>query len=183
VVLPGGNPATSNAQLQIPSCSYICTDTNGPVNGGTVPVNNQSNPYLPPFDTYYAMKNPQCNKPVQDQNQKHFVIKCNQCPGEAPVPIGAFMPVTPYTIEPPSGPEASFYYPLCPGGGDIPLPSLPEGANIPVFPVIVGGQLPLGGQWSIQISPLNTSINPTLLLIDPSTGAIQWPSNSGNLGS
>ena len=41
------------------------------------PVNNQSNPYLPPFDTYYAMKNPQCNYPVQDQNQKHFVKECN----------------------------------------------------------------------------------------------------------
>jgi hypothetical protein len=41
------------------------------------PINNQSNPYLPAFDTYYAMKNPQCNQPVQDQNQKHFVKQCH----------------------------------------------------------------------------------------------------------
>jgi hypothetical protein len=41
------------------------------------PINNQSNPYLPAFDTYYAMKNPQCNYPVQDQNQKHYVKLCN----------------------------------------------------------------------------------------------------------
>ena len=32
---------------------------------------------MPPFDTYYAMKNPQCNFPVQDQNQKHFVKECH----------------------------------------------------------------------------------------------------------
>lgn len=79
VVLPGGNPATSDSQLQVPSCSYICTNTNGPVNNQSVPVNNNLNPYLPPFDTYYAMKNPsaQCNYPIQDQNQKHFVKECH----------------------------------------------------------------------------------------------------------
>jgi hypothetical protein len=77
VVLPGGDPATSNAELQVPSCSYLCANTNGPTNGSTVPVNNQSNPYLPPFDTYYAMKNPQCNFPIQDQNQKHYVKECH----------------------------------------------------------------------------------------------------------
>jgi hypothetical protein len=102
VVLPsGGNVAdpaslnsysTINAELQVPSCSYICTNTNGPaatnptVTGNSaitgtpnnLPVNNQSNPYLPPFDTYYRFKNPeaQCNKPIQDQNQKHFVQEC-----------------------------------------------------------------------------------------------------------
>jgi hypothetical protein len=77
VVLPGGNPLTSNASLQTPSCSYICSNTNGPVNGSDVPINNNLNPYLPPFDTYYSMKNPQCNFPVQDQNQKHFVKECH----------------------------------------------------------------------------------------------------------
>ena len=102
VVLPSGgnvaNPAslnsysTINAELQVPSCSYICTNTNGPavtnppVTGNSaitgtpnnLPVNNQSNPYLPPFDTYYRFKNPeaQCNQPIQDQNQKHFVQEC-----------------------------------------------------------------------------------------------------------
>jgi hypothetical protein len=43
-----------------------------------LPVNNQSNPYLPPFDTYYAMKNPSANcKNCPDQNQKHFVKQCH----------------------------------------------------------------------------------------------------------
>jgi hypothetical protein len=59
--------------------NYICTNTNGPVDGRDVPVNNQSNPYLPPFDTYYRFKNPsaQCQYPIQDQNQKHFVKQCH----------------------------------------------------------------------------------------------------------
>jgi hypothetical protein len=86
VVLPGGNPLTSDSQLQVPSCSYICTNTNGPTLGnptigqpGTNFVNNQSNPYLPPFDTYYKFKNPgaQCDKPIQDQNAKHYVKVCH----------------------------------------------------------------------------------------------------------
>jgi hypothetical protein len=79
VVLPGGNPATSNAELQVPSCSYLCTNTNGPVNGSTPPINNNLNPYLPAFDTYYKFKNPQaqCPFPIQDQNQKHFVKECH----------------------------------------------------------------------------------------------------------
>jgi hypothetical protein len=79
VVLPGGNPLTSNAELQVPSCSYICINTNGPVNGQDVPINNNLNPYLPPFDTYYKFKNPsaQCQQPIQDQNQKHFVKQCH----------------------------------------------------------------------------------------------------------
>jgi hypothetical protein len=79
VVLPGGSPSGSNAQLQNPSCVYLCNNTNGPVNGVAPPVNNNQNPYLPQFDTYYAMKNPsaQCNYRVQDQNQKHFVKECH----------------------------------------------------------------------------------------------------------
>ena len=79
VVLPGGNPTTSDASLQVPSCSYLCSNTNGPIDGGDVPVNNNLNPYLPQFDTYYKFKNPsaQCGYPVQDQNQKHFVKQCH----------------------------------------------------------------------------------------------------------
>ena len=48
-------------------------------NSNPLPINNQSNPYLPAFDTYYAMKNPsaQCTKPIPDQNQKHFVKQCH----------------------------------------------------------------------------------------------------------
>lgn len=77
VVLPGGNPLSSDAELQVPSCSYLCSNTNGPTGNGNVAINNNQNPYLPQFDTYYAMKNPECNFPVQDQNQKHFVKECH----------------------------------------------------------------------------------------------------------
>jgi hypothetical protein len=98
IVLPGGSPAGSNAELQNPSCSYLCLNTNGPttndaigLNTPNVPgnstitglpnnlaVNNQSNPYLPPFDTYYRFKNAsaQCRN-CPDQNQKHFVQECH----------------------------------------------------------------------------------------------------------
>jgi hypothetical protein len=98
VVLPGGNPNTSNAELLNPSCNYLCLNTNGPttntttgLNNPSVPgnstitgnpndlaINNQSNPYLPPFDTYYRFKNAsaQC-KNCPDQNQKHFVQECH----------------------------------------------------------------------------------------------------------
>ena len=81
--VPGVSPAPTNSYVVLPAC--YCVDTNGPTPSNTastisnvnpLPVNNQSNPYLPPFDTYYAMKNPQCNYPVQDQNQKHFVQVC-----------------------------------------------------------------------------------------------------------
>ena len=88
-------PAPENTYVVLPAC--YCVDTNGPtasvapqlsnpdVTGNTaitgtpnnLPVNNQSNPYLPPFDTYYRFKNPQCNQPIQDQNQKHFVKQCH----------------------------------------------------------------------------------------------------------
>ena len=47
------------------------------INTYNIPINNQSNPYLPAFDTYYSMKNPACQFPVQDQNQKHFVKQCH----------------------------------------------------------------------------------------------------------
>lgn len=81
--VPGTNPAPENSYVVLPAC--YCVDTNGPTNSSSselsnvapLPVNNQSNPYLPAFDTYYAMKNPTCNFPVQDQNQKHFVKECH----------------------------------------------------------------------------------------------------------
>ena len=91
------NPAPANSYVVLPAC--YCVDTNGPTNSSAtelsnpsvpgnstltgnpnnLPVNNQSNPYLPPFDTYYRFKNPaaQCGYPVQDQNQKHFVKECH----------------------------------------------------------------------------------------------------------
>jgi hypothetical protein len=77
VVLPGGDPLTSNAELQVPSSKYLCNNTNGPINGIEPPMNNNLNSYLPQFDTYYKFKNPSCNYTVQDQNQKHFVKECH----------------------------------------------------------------------------------------------------------
>lgn len=105
VVLPGGSPAGSNRETLNPSCNYLCLNTNGPTSNSNPPgisapiglntpvvtgnstitglpndlaTNNQSNPYLPPFDTYYRFKNPsaQC-KNCPDQNQKHFVKECH----------------------------------------------------------------------------------------------------------
>jgi len=63
---------TDKGYVILPKCD--CTDTNGP-NNTTVPVNNQSNEYLPPFDTYKALKTP-C-VPVKDQNLTHFVKECH----------------------------------------------------------------------------------------------------------
>jgi hypothetical protein len=95
--VPGTNPAPENSYVVLPAC--YCVNTNGPTNSdasqlsnpsvpnnstitgnpNNLPVNNQSNPYLPAFDTYYRFKNPaaQCNYPIQDQNQKHFVKECH----------------------------------------------------------------------------------------------------------
>lgn len=87
----------TNSYIVLPSC--YCVDTNGPTgdssttlsnpsvpgnsaltgNPNNLPINNQSNPYLPPFDTYYRFKNPSAlnTAPIQDQNQKHFVKECH----------------------------------------------------------------------------------------------------------
>jgi len=81
--VPGTSPAPQNSYVVLPAC--FCVNTNGPTdsvsaeldNSSPLPINNQSNPYLPAFDTYYKFKNPQCNFPVQDQNQKHFVKECH----------------------------------------------------------------------------------------------------------
>jgi len=63
---------TDKGYVILPKCD--CTDTNGP-NNTTIPVNNQSNEYLPPFDTYYALKT-SC-VPIKDQNTQHFVKECH----------------------------------------------------------------------------------------------------------
>jgi hypothetical protein len=55
--------------LTLPAC--YCENTNAPADPTLIQANPQTNPYLPPFDTYYALKNP-C-VPTIDQNQKHFV--------------------------------------------------------------------------------------------------------------
>jgi len=52
------------------------TNTNGPLSDQSPPINNRSNPYLPPFDTFYQFKT-SC-VPTQDQNQKHFVVQCHK---------------------------------------------------------------------------------------------------------
>ena len=66
-----------DAYTVLPNC--VSVNTNGPTSANPDPaINNQdTNPYLPPFDTYYKFKNPQA--PIIDQNQKHFVKSCNGC--------------------------------------------------------------------------------------------------------
>jgi hypothetical protein len=178
IVLPGGDPTTSDAQLQVPSCSYICSNTNGPTPSnpdigqpGTNSVNNNLNPYLPPFDTYYAMKNPTCNYPIQDQNQKHFVKFCATCPGDAPTTMAPSNPTHPYVIENPPIPQIQ--YDLCIGGGDVPLPTLPADGST-ALPSVINGPLPASGSYSVQISPINNNPNTTLININPLTGEITW---------
>lgn len=63
----------------LPTC--FASNTNGPSAANPNPaINNQdSNPYLPPFDTYYQFKNKLNTLPMPDQNQKHFVKKCGDC--------------------------------------------------------------------------------------------------------
>ena len=61
--------ANHSSFIVLPTC--YCK-TNCEVNN---PINNNANPYLPPFDTYYKLKTP-C-VPVKDQNKQHFVKECN----------------------------------------------------------------------------------------------------------
>jgi hypothetical protein len=63
----------------LPSC--YSSNTNGPSAANPNPaINNQdSNPYLPPFDTHYQFKNKLITHPIPDQNQKHIVKKCGDC--------------------------------------------------------------------------------------------------------
>jgi len=65
----------SDPYVVLPSC--YTSNTNGPTaNNPTPSVNNQdSNPYLPAFDTYYSLKHRA--PPTIDQNQKHYVHRCN----------------------------------------------------------------------------------------------------------
>jgi len=66
-----------DAYTILPKCTTV--NTNGPTSDNPNPaINNQdTNPYLPPFDTHYKFKNPQ--PPIIDQNQKHYVQYCNGC--------------------------------------------------------------------------------------------------------
>lgn len=63
-----GEMGVQPVSLVLPAC--YCENTNVPTQD-QAQANPQANPYLPPFDTYYALKNP-C-VPSVDQNQKHFV--------------------------------------------------------------------------------------------------------------
>ena len=61
----------------LPKC--VTVNTNGPTSANPDPaINNQdTNPYLPPFDTYHQFKN--APAPVIDQNKKHYVQYCDGC--------------------------------------------------------------------------------------------------------
>ncbi len=66
-----------DAYTILPKC--VTVNTNGPTLDNPNPtVNNQdTNPYLPPFDTYHRFKNTPA--PVIDQNQKHYIPYCDGC--------------------------------------------------------------------------------------------------------
>ena len=66
-----------DAYTILPNC--VTANTNGPTPSNPNPaVNNQdTNPYLPPFDTYHQFKN--APAPVIDQNKKHYVQYCDGC--------------------------------------------------------------------------------------------------------
>lgn len=72
-----------DAYTILPNC--VTVNTNGPTPSNPNPaVNNQdTNPYLPPFDTYHQFKTPPA--PMIDQNQKHYVQYCNGCVTEETV--------------------------------------------------------------------------------------------------
>jgi hypothetical protein len=73
-----GYPNVNNPTFPNPPNNPVVLDTPSvTINTYNLPINNQSNPYLPAFDTYYSMKNPNCNFPTPDQNQKHFVKQCH----------------------------------------------------------------------------------------------------------
>ena len=172
--VPGTNPAPQNSYVVLPAC--YCVNTNGPTNSvsselsnpsvpgnpSNIPINNQSNPYLPPFDTYYAMKNPSalCTKPIPDQNQKHFVPQCIQCPGETPVPIGAFIPNTLYTLEPPPVALSISYE----------IPEFCAADILADYPVSFGPGTPVGGIFVLTPPPGGPYTN--LPTINPVTGTI-----------
>lgn len=68
-------PLSSPSSVELPAC--FCQNTNVPTTEQLVAgtPNPQSNPYLPPFDTYYRFKHG-CD-PSKDQNQKHHVTTCH----------------------------------------------------------------------------------------------------------
>jgi hypothetical protein len=207
VVLPSGGDtadfaslnsySTINAGLQVPSCSYICTNTNGPTNGEDVPVNNQSNPYLPAFDTYYAMKNPSANcKNCPDQNQKHFVKQCHSRFPNANNGVNAvFNPCDNVTRMDPD--TKQFYtYPVsnpdtcdgcileileepagCVGTPSISYPTLPQFPEVTcvdygaTYSVVLGACTPPVGTFTI--TPPGPGVNP--MTIDAVTGTVITP--------
>jgi hypothetical protein len=71
---------TNGSYVIIPVCSTFTTNTNGPTAQNPTPsINQNTNPYLPQFDTYYRFKNQLCTAPVRDANQKNFVNVCDTC--------------------------------------------------------------------------------------------------------
>jgi hypothetical protein len=65
-----------DAYTVLPTCYNV--NTNGPTSDNPTPsINNQVNPYLPAFDTYYQFKNKSGS--TIDKNAKHFVKSCNGC--------------------------------------------------------------------------------------------------------
>ena len=152
-------PAPQNSYVVTEPCPEICSNTNY---SKTV-VNNQSNPYLPAVDTYYALKNP-CY-PSIDQNQTHYLQKCNKCPTDTG--MASIDSNHTYVIEQPGeyNPSISYNLPDCP---------IDQGTTI-TYPVIFGPGTPLGGTFSITLPGPGPGSNPAT--INSITGALTIPSN------
>jgi hypothetical protein len=67
-----GTPIATAQPIEVVLPTCYC-GVNGPTTSNPT-VNDNSNPYLPAFDTFYAAKN-RCF-PYIDQNQKHTVAPC-----------------------------------------------------------------------------------------------------------
>lgn len=156
------NPAPQNSYVITNVCPELCTNSNY----STTVVNNQSNPYLPPVDTYYALKNP-C-APTIDQNQTHYLLKCNKCPTDTG--MASLESSHTYVIEqPPAGGTISYIFPCYDDEFGEPYGCLQANQTLNV--TITGTLIP-GGLFTIQ----NIDIGQDLT-INSNTGTIIAPND------
>ncbi len=156
-------PAPQNSYVVTEPCPEICSNTNY---SKTV-VNNQSNPYLPPVDTYYALKNT-CY-PSIDQNQTHYLQKCNKCPTDTG--MASIDSNHTYVIEQPTSGSISYQFPCY----DYENPNVGCLQSNQSLNITITGSMQPGGTYTIQNiigSGDSISINPvtgTITASDPYT--------------
>lgn len=206
--VPSTNPAPQNSYVVLPAC--YCVDTNGPTasnseqlnNSNPLPINNQSNPYLPPFDTYYAMKNPGalCKEPIQDQNQKHFVKQCHSRFPNANNGVNAvFNPSDNVTRMDPDTKQFYTYPTTNPDtcDGCIQMPETSSNYSISynlgqlycikpnpeLYPVVFSPGTPYGGIFTISCDQTpSPEIPPNPITVHPYSGLLTVPGSLTNPG-